>query len=50
VTIDRYGYGDFPVAGMSVSVWVNVEAEGRDGLDACLYVAFPHLPRAFGTG
>lgn len=39
VTIDRHGYGDFPVAGMSVSVWVNVEAEGRDGLDACFDTA-----------
>lgn len=49
VTIDRHGYGEFPVAGMSVSVWVNVEAEGRDGLNAYLYVPFPHIPRASGS-
>lgn len=32
VTIDRDGYGVFPVAGMSVSVWVKATAEGRDFL------------------
>lgn len=32
VTIDRKGYGTFPVAAMSVSVWVNSAAEGRESL------------------
>jgi len=30
VEIDEGGYGLFPCAGISVSVWVNREAEGRD--------------------
>jgi alpha-amylase len=30
VTIDPRGYGEFPVSDMSVSVWVNAEAEGRN--------------------
>ncbi|KAH8698915.1 putative alpha-amylase [Talaromyces proteolyticus] len=30
VTIDSKGYGVFPVSGMSVSVWVNAKAAGRD--------------------
>lgn len=38
VTIDSQGYGVFPVAAMSVSVWVNAAAEGRDTLGAYLYV------------
>lgn len=29
VLINNYGYGVFPVAAMSVSVWVNSQAEGR---------------------
>ncbi|OQD82327.1 hypothetical protein PENANT_c022G08872 [Penicillium antarcticum] len=29
VLIDRFGHGIFPVAAMSVSVWVNSRAEGR---------------------
>ncbi|GAQ35931.1 alpha-amylase [Aspergillus tubingensis] len=32
VVIDPKGYGEFPVNAMSVSVWVNSEAEGRDSL------------------
>ncbi|PYI08061.1 putative alpha-amylase [Aspergillus sclerotiicarbonarius CBS 121057] len=32
VTIDQAGYGEFPVAGMRVSVWVNSAAPGRDSL------------------
>ncbi|KAF5861210.1 hypothetical protein ETB97_000523 [Aspergillus alliaceus] len=32
VTIDDSGYGVFPVTGMSVSVWVNSTAPGRDSL------------------
>jgi alpha-amylase len=30
VTIDEEGYGLFRCAGISVSIWVNKEAEGRD--------------------
>ena len=30
VEIDQEGYGTFPCAGISVSVWVNKEAAGRD--------------------
>ncbi|KAL4895664.1 glycoside hydrolase superfamily [Aspergillus ambiguus] len=30
VTIDRNGYGTFPVARLSVSVWVNYAADGRE--------------------
>ncbi|KAI9932117.1 hypothetical protein ASPWEDRAFT_171758 [Aspergillus wentii DTO 134E9] len=32
ITIDNRGYADFPVASMSVSVWVNAAAEGRASL------------------
>ncbi|XRM36801.1 hypothetical protein ABZX51_000290 [Aspergillus tubingensis] len=32
VVIDPKGYGEFPLNAMSVSVWVNSEAEGRDSL------------------
>lgn len=32
VTIDRRGYGIFPVSKVSVSVWVNARAEGRESL------------------
>ncbi|OOF95485.1 glycoside hydrolase family 13 protein [Aspergillus carbonarius ITEM 5010] len=32
VVIDKKGYGEFPVSAMSVSVWVNSSAEGRDSL------------------
>lgn len=39
VTIDSRGYGDFPVSAMSVSVWVNAAAEGRDRLSVHLYVS-----------
>lgn len=42
VTIDSRGYGEFPVSAMSVSVWVNAAAEGRDRLGVHLYV-FPFL-------
>ncbi|GKZ33361.1 hypothetical protein AbraIFM66950_003213 [Aspergillus brasiliensis] len=38
VVIDAKGYGEFPVSAMSVSVWVNSEAEGRDSLSYRLYV------------
>lgn len=38
VVIDSKGYGEFPVSAMSVSVWVNSEAEGRDSLAYHLYV------------
>ncbi|KAH8432285.1 alpha-amylase [Aspergillus melleus] len=34
VTIDKHGYGVFPVSSMSVGVWVNSLAKGRDGLEA----------------
>lgn len=40
VTIDRKGYGVFPVSAMSVSVWVNAMAGGRDILCVPLYVCF----------
>ena len=30
VTIDGEGYGLFPCPGISVSIWVNKDAEGRD--------------------
>ncbi|KAN0070888.1 Glycoside hydrolase superfamily [Elaphomyces granulatus] len=30
VVIDSRGFGDFPVSGKSVSVWVNAAADGRD--------------------
>ncbi|PWY90092.1 alpha-amylase [Aspergillus heteromorphus CBS 117.55] len=33
VVIDKYGYGDFVVRAMSVSVWVDGGAEGREGMD-----------------
>jgi alpha-amylase len=32
VSIDAKGYGDFPVNSMSVGVWVNSAAPGRDSL------------------
>ena len=32
VIIDRRGYGIFPVAAKSVSVWVNSRAKGRNRL------------------
>ncbi|PYH39524.1 alpha-amylase [Aspergillus neoniger CBS 115656] len=38
VVIDSKGYGEFPVSAMSVSVWVNSEAEGRESLAYPLYV------------
>ncbi|KAK3400442.1 glycoside hydrolase superfamily [Sordaria brevicollis] len=34
VVIDEEGWGVFPVAARSVAVWVNKEAEGREGVDA----------------
>ena len=40
VTIDRKGYGVFPVSTMSISVWVNAMAGGRDILCVPLYVCF----------
>jgi alpha-amylase len=30
VVIDSHGFGEFPVSGKSVSVWVNAAADGRD--------------------
>lgn len=36
VVIDCRGYGVFPVEAMSVSVWVDVAAEGRAWLDCPL--------------
>lgn len=39
VTIDRRGYGIFPVSKVSVSVWVNARAEGRESLKSHLYVS-----------
>lgn len=33
VIIDHRGYGVFPVAAKSVSVWVNVKAEGKRSLN-----------------
>ncbi|KAJ6137195.1 hypothetical protein N7471_003681 [Penicillium samsonianum] len=33
VLINHCGYGVFPVAAMSVSVWVNSQAEGRNGIN-----------------
>lgn len=39
VHIDDRGYGVFPVNAMSVSVWVNVVAEGRASLNRFLYVS-----------
>lgn len=38
ITIDDRGYGIFPVNAMSVSVWVNAAAEGREHLGRFLYV------------
>ena len=32
VRIDKRGYGVFPVCAMSVSVWVNAAARGREDL------------------
>lgn len=43
ITIDEHGYGVFPVNAMSVSVWVNAAAEGRESLGRQLYVD-PDLP------
>lgn len=39
VTIDNRGWGIFPVSKMSVSVWVNSKAEGRESLKSRLYVS-----------
>lgn len=39
IAIDDRGYAVFPVNAMSVSVWVNVAAEGRGRLGRPLYVA-----------
>lgn len=47
VTIDRKGYGIFPVSAMSVSVWVNAAAEGRNILSHHLYVFFSLRPFDF---
>jgi alpha-amylase len=33
ITIDSKGYGTFPVLEMSVSVWVNARADGRERFD-----------------
>lgn len=38
IRIDGRGYGVFPVNAMSVSVWVNAAAEGRERLGRQLYV------------
>jgi alpha-amylase len=38
VTIDKRGYGIFPVFAMRVGVWVNSAAEGRESLEMSLYV------------
>lgn len=38
VVIDKKGYGVFPVSAMSVSVWVDSAAKGRDTLQDPLYV------------
>jgi hypothetical protein len=42
VTIDSRGYGIFPVSKVSVSVWVNARAEGRESLKSHLYVSPLH--------
>lgn len=39
VIIDKWGYGEFPVDGMSVSVWVDSAAAGRANLHDQLYVS-----------
>lgn len=39
VVIDKWGYGEFPVGGMSVSVWVDSAAAGRVNLHDQLYVS-----------
>jgi alpha-amylase len=36
VRINAKGYADFPVASMSVGVWVNEAAEGRERFGTCL--------------
>lgn len=36
VRINAKGYADFPVASMSVGVWVNEAAEGRERFGMCL--------------
>lgn len=36
VRVNTKGYADFPVASMSVGVWVNEAAEGRHGFGMCL--------------
>ncbi|KUL85532.1 hypothetical protein ZTR_08075 [Talaromyces verruculosus] len=36
VRVNAKGYADFPVASMSVGVWVNEAAEGRHGFGICL--------------
>ena len=38
VVIDKKGYGVVPVSAMSVSVWVDSAAKGRDTLQDSLYV------------
>lgn len=41
VTIDNEGYGNFKCPGVSVSIWVRRDAEGRDrfpiNFDSCIY-------------
>lgn len=39
VIIDKWGYGEFPVDGMSMSVWVDSAAAGRVTLHEELYVS-----------
>lgn len=33
IVINNWGFGVFPVAAMSVSVWVNSQAEGRNAIN-----------------
>lgn len=39
VVIDKWGYGEFPVDGTSVSVWVDSAAAGRVNLHGELFVS-----------
>ncbi len=36
VSIDREGWGLFPVGPRSVGIWVSEQAEGRAMVDACV--------------
>lgn len=44
VIINKNGYGNFGVQGMSASVWVDSAAVDRDNIKRDLYESIPILP------